>query len=264
MPGINDSFDEIHEGDRLSARWLNNLAGSVTRLSQMDRGRMRHLNNACGIFTVPEPDEGYLFYNGEGVTTLPAYGVAISNGVQAAGGPDFVPKVKQSIGYGCQKNFHVNGPNSVEAVAFGLGQFPINGSDLYIVAWDTTDGFTPAAGEMWGVQNGSYLIRKNYAGFRIEGVYDSTNHLALARSEPCYTILAKTTGSIAAHSSNQSNPLNIFVGDPTSEIQPAGNPQLLSVYNYTNCAINSGKFVICHYVLWSTAGWWYAQVADTA
>lgn len=231
--GINDGFDEIHEGDRLSARWLNSLAGSVSRMSRPNRGRMRTLSNACGLFTIPEDEHGLLFFNGD-ATTIPAYGVVLSNGVKAAGGPDFVPQVKRPDGYGCQRNFYVNGPNSVSGEDFGEAQF--GDGNVFIAAWDTTDGFTPAKGEMWGVQSGSYLIRKNYAGFRVEGVYDSTNHWVLARSEPCYTIRGKPTPSSVP--SGSSSTLAIYTGAFGSEAQPAGNPTILNVRNDSSCTIS--------------------------
>lgn len=68
MPGMNDQFDEIHEGDRLSAKWLNNLAGAVMRLSRPNRGRMRTITNWCGTFTIPEDDEQKYLTKNSGTT----------------------------------------------------------------------------------------------------------------------------------------------------------------------------------------------------
>lgn len=253
--GINDSYIELHEGDRLSAADYNRLTSQVMRFSQMDRGRMRHLSNACGLFTVPEDEHGLLFFNAE-ATTVPAYGVMLSNGVQAAGGPDFVPKIKRPDTYGCQRNFYVNGPNTVGTTDFGEAQW--GDGNLFKVAWDTTDGFTPAPGEMWGVQSGSYLIRKNYAGFRIEGVYDSSNHWVLARSEPMYTFRGKPTPS--AVPSGASSTVAIYTGAFGSEAQPTGSPTILNVRNDSSCTI-SVKIVTCKYV--PDNGGWNFEIAYT-
>lgn len=237
----------------MSARQWNTLTAQVMRLSQANRGRMRTLSNGAGIFTVPEPDDGMLFYNGD-ATTIPAYGVVLRNGVQAAGGPDFSIKAKRPDAWSCQENFLINGPNSVESTSWGNAQF--GDGNTFIAAYDSADG-TPAKDEFWGPQSGTYLLKKLTVGFIVDGVYDSTNHYVLVRSVTNYRFRGKPTADVPSLSIGTVNPWMNFNGTDTASTVN------VSVYNGSSCTVKGGQLVWC---LWdmSTGGTWIFDVFQTA
>jgi hypothetical protein len=141
---------------------------------------------------VPEPKGGLLFYNGD-ATTIPAYGVVLTDDIQAAGGPDVAPKVKKPDAFGVQENFLINGESTVEGTSWGNAQF--GDGNVYLAAYDSADG-TPHKGEEWGVMSGTYLLKAGGGGFVVIGIYSSTDHLVLVRSSPMMSFRGMTNANV--------------------------------------------------------------------
>lgn len=240
MPGgVNPSVPSWEKGDPIKADQLNELAQMLMRLSQAGRAGGANMTiNGAGVFVQPCPDvPGNLFSNSTG-TTVPAYGIMLDDGAQANGAFP-LPNVKQPDAYGCQRNFLINDSLPVPSGSNGLSQSP-GDNGYYIIAYDSNDG-TPAKNESWGPRSGTYLAKKNTGGFIVQGIWDSTNHLMLAKSKPM-EIVRGTIGADAAP--DTSSTLTIFTGPYGSETTTSQT--ISNVRNATDCTIKSGSGAKVH------------------
>jgi hypothetical protein len=139
------------------------------------------------------------FYN-ENSGTAPAYGVMriTTNGTATYAAID-----KPSSAF--QPLYIVNGPRDCVTGKWGWGYFLTAETfrfDHRFVLFDTAN--TPAVGEVWGPQDGTWTIKQNYPGFLIIGGNtgsDTTSRTA-AMQLPCTHVIGKANGSIAVDATN--------------------------------------------------------------
>lgn len=105
----------------------------------------------------------------------------------------------------------------------------------------TYDTGTPAVGETWGPKPSQWTISKNYPGYEILGIVDSTNKIALVRPIPMTHFHGKADSAIAKGSSGT---VSIWIG--------AGGSESDSTWDVTayarGAAITSGKIVTVDFI----------------
>lgn len=148
----NESWDDyIQHWPRMKRELLNVVELVNQRLRQTE-----HLPGA-NFFTVP-------FYNSSG-ETIPAYAVMRIVGVQTLGSIPVITVAKPSSTF--QRRYLINGPLPVSGDANQAPNFGTWAEGAAFALYDDAD--TPAYGEEWGPQSGSWEIKKNRYGFFILG-----------------------------------------------------------------------------------------------
>lgn len=243
MAGINEKLPQFFSTDEILARGLNTMARAVERVSLFPSvSGARVTADGNGVSIMPDQfDPAILFYNADSANSIPAYGIALLNGTNTdTGTPMF--KVKQPDVYGCQSNWLLNGGSVIPKSSFGWGQAVFGmgpcGEVGFKAAYDSNDG-TPAQGSMWGPQSGTYLLKKNSGGFQVQGIYDSTNHIAMVVPAPMLSLIGKTNAAIGKGASGV---VNVWTGSTIGS--ESANGQTVTAYNrYANVAIT--KWVRC-------------------
>ena len=118
-------------------------------------------------------DLRYVEVSNAGASAIPAFGLMRVTGASTTSG--LVLTVDQPNADG--QDVLINGPTPIIAGGRGVATYETP-SQIY---YDTADG-TPANGETWGAGSGTYKLKKNKAGFTIQG--GAANELVVAgRSE---------------------------------------------------------------------------------
>lgn len=117
-------------------------------------------------------DLRYVEVSNAGASTIPAFGLMRVTGASTTSG--LVLTVDQPNADG--QDVLINGPTPIIAGGRGVATYETP-SQIY---YDTGDG-TPANGETWGAGNGTYKLKKNKAGFTIQG--GAANELVVAVRE---------------------------------------------------------------------------------
>lgn len=259
MPsGINPVLPSVARGDVIRGEHLDTVYSFVNRYSGMPRqGNAHVLVNAAGSFSNPLEREPYFnVYNGAN-SAIPAYGVALFNGAQMEASSVPLPLLKQPDTFGCQYNFAIASPSGIPSSATGLAQMV--GWGPLIAAYDSADG-TPSAGQCWGPRNGTWLLKKNTGGFRILGVWDSSNHWALVWPEPMTSFRGQPTADIAA---GNSGTVTIYTGAYGSEASTGVTKS--SIQNNSSCTVKGSQICRCVWD-WDSSGseLWQFDVGKTS
>lgn len=205
MSGVNEHFPQFGANDPIVERGLNGMARFCERASLFPNVQGANVTaNGNGVLIMPDAfDASIPFYNGDSVNSIPAYGVALLNGINTDGGSPLY-KTKQPDVFGTQNNWLLNGGSVIPASSFGWGQAIPGmgpcGSSGFWAAYNTSDG-TPLAKARWGLRSGSYLLRKSTYGFLIQGIVDSSAGIALVIPEPMFWFRGQPTADIASGAS---------------------------------------------------------------
>lgn len=146
------------------------------------------------------------------------------------------------------RTYLLNGPAVITSNNYGSAQR----KHYQISAYDTG---TPAVGETWGPKPSQFTLSKNYPGYRVIGVIDSTAKLALVVPEPIDKLLVKAPTS-AKVAYNASGTFNIYVGPESS---PVDSTMTLSCL-VTGADIFRGKYA---HAVFRNGSWVVEQVAKT-
>jgi len=141
----------------------------------------------------------------------------------------------------------VNTGEDVPDDGYGWGSWLLGHADE--VLYDDAD--TPAIGETWGPQSGSFELKKYRHGFNIWG-NPTGGSTDLVIAQQCWDreiLIKNDTGSAIAV--NSSGTFKIFTGAAGSE---ADSGQTLTAYNKTSVSFANGKFGSAAYI----HGQWYA------
>ena len=193
--------------------------------------------------------------------TVPAWGVMRITGASSTKfGYLTIDKPDTSF----QRLYLVNGPRPVVQFSssnpyYGWGSFltseTFRFADQYVL-YDT--GNTPAYGESWGPQNGTWTLKKYRYGFTIMGgniTTESGKERTVAVQIPPEEIMVKnaTGGDLAA---NSSGTYQVWTGAAGSE---ADTTSTITAYNKTSVSFKNTKF--------GAAGWlhgnWYVTPWQT-
>jgi hypothetical protein len=236
MAGVNEKFCDFGADDEIVGRNLNGMARAIERLSLFPNVAGANITaNGNGVNIMPDQfDPAILFYNADSVNSIPAYGVALLNGINTDSGTPMY-KTKQPDTYGCQNNWLLNGGSVIPKSSYGWaraisGMGPC-GSMGFIAAYNTGDG-TPAAKQRWGLRSGSYLLRKNTYGFLIQGVYSASDGLALVIPEGMWWFRGQPTADIAAGATGT---VTIFYNGSTTGVT------MTNVLNDSDCTVKGSK-----------------------
>lgn len=189
----------------------------------------------------PTP-KGVHFHNDSG-ESIPAYAVMRVTGVNSTYKIPWevlnVAKPNTTL----QRFYLVNGPVACQANGNGLGTYLWDSS---FILYDT--GNTPAIGETWGPQDGTWTIKKNRWGFNILG--GNTGSGATSRTVAVQHIVNHVLGKTnASHAKSASGTVNLYTGTLGSETQVTS--MTVTAYNRF-AAVASGKWVHCS---WVNSGW---------
>lgn len=229
----------------------------VQRISRVvndsERNGPASLRRRGQIFPQPLPLIGV--YNDSG-STIPPFGVVLRKAGQAQKsdtklGPaqGICMSVKQPDTFGSQYNALV--ADEAQGAGYANASFgAVQMHPPFIALYDNADG-TPAAGDAWGPRSGTFKLKKNTGGFRVIGVYDSTNFYALVWPEAMLSLKVKTT---AAHNKGATQACDIWTGTEGAEVALGAGVVQATCYNrYANLA--SGK--------WARAAWnWDTQAME--
>jgi hypothetical protein len=221
-------FSDLHDVERINR---------VVNRHERDRGGHRPPTRHEGR---PHYYPRIGFFNDSG-QTIPPFGVVLLKGFKGQDsdtkrGPaqGVVASVKRPDVFGCQYNAMVADETPDGAgcpdQTFGAAQLPMQGVPL-IALYDSADG-TPAFGEAWGPRSGTFKLKKNTGGFRVIGVYDSTNHYALVQPEPMLTVFGKFAADLAPDASAD---LTIWSGADGAEVTTSQT--ITGVKNVSSCTI---------------------------
>lgn len=113
------------------------------------------------------------------------------------------------------------------------------------VAYDSSDG-TPAYGEMWGVRDADFKLRKNYTGFMVSGIVDTSRKRCICTFDPNPTCYFTLTASLAEASDMLTGPTTatatILKSDPTPPGGDLTTGQSITVTNrWEDLSLDSGK-----------------------
>lgn len=133
--------------------------------------------------------------------------------------------------YGAQYDHCFNGPLKVAAGKYGL----CTRSDGAVALYDSGDG-SPGWGESWGPRSGTWKLKKNTGGFRIEGISSTSKTLAIVRPFPMLRVHGQTD---AAHAKDATGVVSIFYRSASGTYTDSGE-------NFTNvlnsfCAITAAN-----------------------
>lgn len=136
------------------------------------------------------------------------------------------------------RQFAVNGPTSVSAGKNGV----CTRSSPCLCAYDSG---TPAIGEGWGLKPSQSTASKGFPGLTIEGIFDSTNKIALVSLEsPITHMIGKTTGAITGGTSSTTS-YRIYSGAPFNG-SDAGFTTVTAAYSKVD--IDSGLWIRITYL----------------
>ena len=147
-------------------------------------------------------DLRYVEVSNAGASTIPAFGLMRVTGASTTNGLALTVDQPNADG----QDVLINGPTPIIAGGRGVATYETP-SQIY---YDTGDG-TPANGETWGAGSGSYKLKKNKAGFTIQG--GAANELVVAGR-------ADQTGS--------GGTFNLTVRDDTVSVGSGGGTLTLS------------------------------------
>ncbi len=214
------------------------------------------------------------YYNASGYV-IPPYGVVLINGSNA--GFDYSPDVSQGPIpsvirpdiYGCQYNALVSDAAYQYSISLAVDGVNGDGYDTpsfgaaqalppFIAAYDNADG-TPAANELWGPRSGTFLLKKNTGGFRVIGVYDSTNYYVLVWPEPMNTVFGKIASDCAPGATAD---LTVWTGAVGAEVTTGQT--IAAVYNDSDCTIRATPKFATASIVPMRGGAWEFIVGRTA
>lgn len=194
-------------------------------------------------------------FRNDSAETIPAWGVIRINGADYANF-GFLKAFKPDTSF--QRLYLVNGPRPVAYVSsdkptYGWGSFltseTFRFADQYVL-YDT--GNTPAYGESWGPQNGTWTLKKYRYGFHILGgniTTESGKERTVAVQIPPEEIVVKNDSG-GDYAANSSQTYKVFTGVAGSE---ADTGSTITGYNKTSVSFKNTKF--------GAAGWlhgnWY-------
>lgn len=177
------------------------IAAAVRAFEAGRIGKNRELSPADRNYTrIP-------FRNDSG-ETVPAYGVMrVVNKTTIDARPIYtIGKPNTTF----QRRYLVNSPTEVIDGGRGWGTWLWHAD---YVLYDSGSG-TPAFGEEWGAQNGTWTLAKNRPGFLIDGGNETNPHRTIAMQHLITSVLAQTDGAIDLESSGT---LDVLCGAPGSE-----------------------------------------------
>lgn len=192
-----------------------------------------------------KPDERQLAkirFRNDNSGTVPAWGVMRITGASTTTGGSWFATTNQP-NTTLNRYYLVNSGREVETGKFGWGTYLWHSN---YVLYDT--GNTPAYGETWGPQNGTWTIKKNNWGFNIVGgnTGSGSSSRTLAVQHVVNHLLGKTN---ASHAKSASGTVNLYTGTLGSETQVTS--MTVTAYNRF-AAVSSGKWVHCS---WVNGGW---------
>lgn len=180
--------------------------------------------------------EGYAFKNGS-TQTIVAFGCFKATALVEVESAN-VLDAQEPTTYGAQYFHYINGPEDVEPGEVGL----CYRDGIIPVLWDIQDS-TPSVGENWGprqnLQQAPWALRKNTGGFRIVGILDLENHIALVVADPMLTFVGSTNETI---SNNGSGDVYIFYWNGTGYVTT--NFLMVDVFSFLG-AVGSAATVEC-------------------
>lgn len=97
----------------------------------------------------------------------------------------------------------INSGRAIPTGGYGQGAYP--GLGAMWVAYTTGDG-TPAFGEMWGVADGQWKLKKNAPGFEIIGLPDTTLGIVLATFMLDLEVFFELTATLAVATNMETTP----------------------------------------------------------
>lgn len=190
----------------------------------------RHIGGTLAPNTTGTPQFWRPGYNSSG-STIPAYSVVLIGSSSAINGVEHSNLTQQSTTF--SRNL---------GITVGLDIAASSQCGYVVEAGFVKYGDSSVSpGDVIGPKPSSWVGWKNYPGFRVVQVIDSTNKIALVEPEPILTLHGKADSAISKGSSGT---VSIWVG--------AGGSEMDSTINVTayarGAAISSGKIVGVHFI----------------
>jgi hypothetical protein len=134
---------------------------------------------------------------------VPGYGVMVAYDSQTEDNGSILLKTQQLQTDG-ERPIFINGPGNCGSKSSGICFRP--DATICVVAYDTNDG-TPAVGEIWGPQPGTYLIKKGTSGFKILDA--GSDGLVLAEYVPLdLSVFYQLAANLDAQGTATAHPVN--------------------------------------------------------
>lgn len=165
--------------------------------------------------------------------TVPAYGVCQVAEPVTLDGVQIFPVTRPTTTF--KRLYLVNGPDDVIDDGYGWGTW------LWHADWVLyDDANTPALGESWGPQDGSFELKKYMHGFTIWGnPSGGSTDLVMAQQWWVNGEILVKNDSGSAIAANASGTFKIFTGAAGSE---ADSGMTITAYNKTSVSFANGKF----------------------
>jgi len=203
-----------------------------------------YLLNNYGFEETPNPIE---FVNNAG-STIPPFGILRVTGTTILSNREILT-VDQPNTFGSQYFHFVNSGQSVAAGKYGtcFNGFPVS------AAFTTGDG-TPAFGQIWGPQSGTWLLKINTFGFRVVGTPDNTNGVVSVIRDPFLKFRGIANADIA---SGAVGTVSIYYrSDATTMTDTTVDTPTSVVLNLTDTTAASGKKCWCEWMPYFASGVW--------